>query len=319
LTFYQGSEFVDWLETTLLWMRTVSVRFGEYLIQRGIISHAANAQPFRDGNFFYVVPLLPRLNTARDKMRSLDEVLQVHQPAAVVAVMSDFEAGVPMQLRTIKKKEEMCFTGKDAIDWLVTNLRLRGRLEAMFWVKHLQEKRIIVPFSKAFRDKDTSLLRFNKSNPLFKSMTLDLDTVKALLENGDGNIVLAKSPRFVGEESSEGTSKLSDRTWNQLTDTCITCSMSSSEDPDVFSSDSQRTVLSPENRSKDHYASFSERNSVNTSPSTFPKTTKKTKKPTVTTSKSMTHVENKLARKNINSLERVSKSLHKIEKSNFTQ
>ncbi|MDX2169801.1 MAG: mechanosensitive ion channel [Deltaproteobacteria bacterium] len=50
---FVGSEAVDWLSLTYEIGRAEAVRLGQSLLERGVVQHVLNEQPFRDGNFFY--------------------------------------------------------------------------------------------------------------------------------------------------------------------------------------------------------------------------------------------------------------------------
>lgn len=52
--YFAGSEAVDWLVTQTHWSRDQCVVFCQMLMEKLIITHVCEDQPFRDGYFFYI-------------------------------------------------------------------------------------------------------------------------------------------------------------------------------------------------------------------------------------------------------------------------
>eukprot|EP00026_Physarum_polycephalum_P005299 Phypoly_transcript_05331.p1 GENE.Phypoly_transcript_05331~~Phypoly_transcript_05331.p1 ORF type:complete len:390 (+),score=73.83 Phypoly_transcript_05331:140-1309(+) len=107
---FVGNEFVTWtLHNSIIDTREHATMLGQDLLDRGIIYHASNDQPFKDGYFFYTFQKFPEISDAE-----LD---------IMVIRMKAHPTGVSIQDRSHHLRNYRdCFVGKEAVDWFVKNV-----------------------------------------------------------------------------------------------------------------------------------------------------------------------------------------------------
>lgn len=155
---FVGSDAVGWfLRVLKLDSREEATAIGESLMHRGLIYHVLRSEPFQDkNNMFYRF-------TPEDE---LDEQEQVY--AGKITYLAEMMRwGIEIKTRRWRHKNYFAsFSGKEAVNWFMENLKLESRSEATQFGQMLLDRGIFhhVLAADTFVDKD-HLYRFYQDEP----------------------------------------------------------------------------------------------------------------------------------------------------------
>jgi len=216
-TCFVGSEAVDWLVTQTRWSRDNCVEFCRMLMEKLIITHVCEDQPFRDGYFFYIFRWMRnpkkigqrRVRNENKLTRSVDEILSEHNFDDVVRRIQDLKHGFQVKdRRYLFKTFENCFNAKEAVEWLVKNLRLLNRAEAVVWGRELQKRGIIDHVTGDWHFKDQYLF--------FKFIAYYPQVSKEVSETIDIEKYLPESSTSSSNNADNNTTSKKNSGWGRL-------------------------------------------------------------------------------------------------------
>jgi len=143
-----GTEFVKWLTKNKGWDEETATYFGHILMHKGYVVHVAGTQQFHNRELFYKFISKTSQKALREKSKfpSMTDVERgkLKELKDVVTLLQTIDHGIKVKDRTWRlKKYKDCFIANELITWLVKNLRLNTRVEAIAWAREIQEMGII--------------------------------------------------------------------------------------------------------------------------------------------------------------------------------
>jgi hypothetical protein len=125
---FVGREAVDWMVKNLnLRTRQEAVAIGEILMQRGIIRHVLDTEPFADRYYFYAFA-----DAIQHRQSVSTSSIENTEIQTLIKLMRDPIVGLNIQDRKWRfRKYPKCFVGSEAVSWMMDTLRLYSREEAV--------------------------------------------------------------------------------------------------------------------------------------------------------------------------------------------
>ncbi|KAL6050288.1 Phosphatidylinositol 3,4,5-trisphosphate-dependent Rac exchanger 2 protein [Balamuthia mandrillaris] len=159
---FVGADAVDWMMSRLkITTRLAAVHLGETLMNRGIIEHVTQSEPFMDSK------------TSLYRFRKNQTPCKFYPDEKMTYLIDMMRFGLTSSIRTHKfklAKYKNSFKGTDLVDWLTKTLNLT-RAEAVEFGQELMQRSVFhhVTFSEAFEDK-SHLYRFYKDEKKYDSL-----------------------------------------------------------------------------------------------------------------------------------------------------
>ncbi|MDP2435383.1 MAG: protein kinase [archaeon] len=200
---FVASEGVDWLLAAGLFPRAVTRQEAEELLEcfreaRWIEHVVDKEKPFSDDLLFFEFTAEGRRAAAAVR-RSLQEGLAANTLEEVAGALRHPATGVEVKDRTWRLKTyRACFVASELVDWLVHNLRLRSRGDAVEFANRLVGCGAIRHVAIAQPVKDAYLFFAFAGEGSFHSQEArpadisDFTTVRVLGVGGFGKVVLAR-------------------------------------------------------------------------------------------------------------------------------
>eukprot|EP01124_Arcella_intermedia_P014979 TRINITY_DN21515_c0_g1_i1.p1 TRINITY_DN21515_c0_g1~~TRINITY_DN21515_c0_g1_i1.p1 ORF type:complete len:674 (-),score=128.07 TRINITY_DN21515_c0_g1_i1:3-2024(-) len=158
---FTGALLVSWVtHEKPEWTPQLVLQFGQYLLNEGIIaSPISPGQPFKHDESLYSFQNMSAFKRGSTLTRTREEIVALHEVNSVSALMQDPARGLEISDRKWKGKHySACFVANEAVTWLVQNLNLQNRAEAVVWGEHLQQMGLIRHVNSDVRFQDRSLL-----------------------------------------------------------------------------------------------------------------------------------------------------------------
>jgi len=198
---FVGSEAVDWLVAKLnLVDREDAVSVGRELMRLQFFSHVCDdSQKFKDAYLFYKF-----LGNRPEKLEDLQLICSLGD---LYKTASDPVQGVPVQDRKYHLRTyHNCFVGIELVDWLMNNLPLRSRAEAVRIGSNFKKRNFIthvVDENKPFKD-EFLFYRFirqsgeegeeseEEERPVKETSLADFECMKVLGIGAFGRVLLVR-------------------------------------------------------------------------------------------------------------------------------